>query len=135
MKSIYILFTLFTGLLFSSCEKEERSGNFEFGVEKSCEINIEYQSIDNSVKFKLTEINDSRCPSDVVCIWQGMVTVKIVVEKPVSETIELNSYNNTTDTLANYSLELMDVLPYPVSTQTTEMDEYDVKLQVKILDD
>ena len=120
-------------MLFFSCEKEEIPEYFELGIEKSYKINGEYQSKDHNVKFKLTAINDSRCPSDVICIWEGMVSVKIVVEKPVHGTIELDSYQNPTDTISNYSFELMDVLPYPVSNQSTEPEDYDVMLKVKKL--
>ena len=73
MKTLYILITLVAGILFFSCEKEEIPDDFELGIEKSYQLNGEYQSTDRLVKFKLTEINDSRCPSDVVCVWAGMV--------------------------------------------------------------
>ena len=131
MKTLYIIITLVAGILFFSCEKEEIPDDFEFGIEKSFQLNGEYQSTDRLVKFKLTEINDSRCPSDVVCVWEGMVSVKLSMEKPVAGIIELNSYNNTADTLANYVFELMDVLPYPISTQTTDLEDYEVILKVK----
>lgn len=61
---IYILFTMVTGLLFLSCEKEEGSGNFEFGVEKSCKLKVDYQSVDNielevyDVQLKLKKLED-----------------------------------------------------------------------------
>ena len=131
MRSLNIFFAIVAGFLFFSCDKEEISGNFDFGVEKSFKIDETYQSKGHSLKFMLTEINDSRCPMDVDCNWAGMVQVKITIDKPVSGTIILNSYNNPTDTLANYSFELMNVLPYPISTQTTELEDYDVKLKVK----
>ncbi len=133
MKSLYIFFALVTGFLFFSCDKEEISGDFDFGVEKSFKIDEAYQSNGHALKFRLTEINDSRCPSDVVCVWEGMVEIKIAINKPVKGAIMLNSYNNPIDTLANYSFELIDVSPYPISTQTTDLEDYAVKLKVKKL--
>jgi hypothetical protein len=133
MKSIYILLTIVTGILFFACNKEDVPDDFVFGIEKSCKINGEYQSDDQSLRFKLTEINDSRCPSDVVCVWEGMVEIKIAVEKPVSGTIELNTHFHTIDTLANYSFEVMEVTPYPISTQTIDLEDYIVKLKIKNL--
>ena len=131
MKSKFIFFIFCATFLFFSCSKNDVENDSSFELEKSFKINGEYQSNEHSLKFKLTEINDSRCAIDVVCVWEGMVTVKINVEKPVFGTIELNSFNNPIDTLANYSFELIDVLPYPISTQTTDLEDYDVMLRVK----
>jgi hypothetical protein len=131
MKSRHILFIISVIFLFFSCNKDEVETDSPFEFEKSFKINGEYQSDEHQLKFKLIEINDSRCAIDVVCVWEGMVSVKINVEKPVTGTIELNSYNNPIDTLANYSFELLDVQPYPISTQVIDLEDYDVKLRVK----
>ncbi len=146
MKLLYIFLAIVTGVLIYSCDKEKvpvddkekTPVKFELGIEKSFKINGKYQSDDYSLKFKLTEINDSRCPTDVVCVWAGKADVKIEVESPVAGSIVLstinNNYNNSIDTIGNYSFELIDVLPYPISTQNTELEDYDVKLKVKKLE-
>ena len=143
MKILYILLVLTTGVLLYSCnkekvpdnDKEETAANFELGIEKSFKINGKYQSDDYSLKFKLTDINDSRCPTDVICVWAGKADVKIEVESPVTGSLVLstinNDFNKSIDTIGNYSFELIDVLPYPISTQTIDLEDYDVKLKVK----
>ena len=37
---------------------------------------------DESLTIELTEINDSRCPAKVTCIWAGHATVTLQVSKP-----------------------------------------------------
>ena len=37
---------------------------------------------DESLTVELTEINDSRCPANVACIWAGHATVTLQVSKP-----------------------------------------------------
>jgi len=129
---ILYLFFLFIGLF--ACNKEKSAELFTFGTEKSFQINDEYLSGDNSLKFSITEINDSRCPSDVFCIWQGKADVKIEVLNPVNETLVLNTFDNLKDTVGNYSFELKVVSPYPISTQTIQLEDYDVTLKILELD-
>lgn len=134
MKTIYFFFTLIF-ISFISCDEEPVSDSFSFGLENDFKINGEYHSADNSVKFRITEINDSRCPSDVICIWAGKADVKIQVESPVSGIITLSTYDNQADTVGNYSFKLIDILPYPISTKTIKLDEYDVTLKIVELAD
>ncbi len=129
MKTLYF-FLAFIFISFISCDNEPVPDSFSFGLENDFKINGEYHSTDNLVQFKITEINDSRCPSDVVCIWEGKADVKIQVESPFSGTITLSTYDNPVDTVGNYSFKLIDVSPYPISTKTIKLDEYDVTLKI-----
>ena len=118
-----------------SCDNEPVSDSFSFGLESEFKINGEYHSVDNSVHFRITEINDSRCPSDVVCIWAGKADVKIEVESPVKGAIILSTYDNQVDTVGNFSFEIIDVLPYPISTKTIQLEDYNVTLKIVELTD
>ena len=129
MKTIYFFLALIV-ISFISCEKETDPDSFSFGLENDFKINGEYHSADNSLKFKITEINDSRCPSDVVCIWAGKTDVKIEVESPVTGTIVLSTYDNPVDTVGNFSFKIIDVLPYPISTKTIQLKDYNVTLKI-----
>ena len=121
---------MMAGIILVSCEKEEVQEVFAFGTEKSFHLNGDYKSSDNSLKFTITAINDSRCPSDVVCVWEGKADVTIQVENPLPETLILNTYDNVIDTFENFSIELVDVLPYPISTDTIELEDYNVTLKI-----
>ena len=99
-----------------SCENENFVDNyFDYGVEMEYRINQEYISDDQELKFTIAEINDSRCPSDVVCVWQGEAVVIIDVKSPQAGVIALSTYDNLIDTVGNYSFELKNIGPYPVS--------------------
>ncbi len=132
MKNL-ILIAFFVAVLFSACDKTEDPESFEFGSESKFQHGSMNQSIDHSLLFSITEINDSRCPSDVVCIWEGKVDVKIVVDSPLPGSIVLSTYNNPIDTVGNFSFEIVDVSPYPISTKTIELDDYKVTLVIKEL--
>lgn len=124
-----LFFIAFFGLVLSSCNYENEQDKLSTGFEEKFRPDTEY-FLDNSLKFKITEINDSRCPTDVVCIWAGKADVKIKVESPVSETFVLSTLDNKIDTVGNFSFELIEVSPYPVSTKTIKTEEYNVTLKI-----
>ncbi len=132
MKTL-IWLLLASGIALFSCNSENMTDTFSFNLEKSFQIGDAYFSTDHSLQFQITEINDSRCPSDVICVWQGEAVVKIEVKSPLVGTLELNTHDNLTDTIGSYSFELVDVSPYPVSTKTIELDEYKVTLLIEKL--
>jgi hypothetical protein len=132
MKTFYFFLALIAISLIS-CDQESVSDSFSYGLDNDFKINGEYHSIDNSLNFSITEINDSRCPSDVVCIWAGKADVKIKVESPVPGTITLSTYDNPVDTVGNYSFKIIDVLPYPISTKTIRLEDYIVMLKIEKL--
>ena len=82
------------------------------------------------MNFKISEINDSRCQSDVVCIWQEEALVKIKIGSPVNNNIKLSTYDILSDTISSYTFELMDVSPDPISTEIIKLEDYDVTLRI-----
>jgi hypothetical protein len=129
MKTISFLFLL-TSISLVSCNKETVSESFSLGLENNFKIHGEYNSIDNLLNFEIVEINDSRCPSDVVCVWQGKADVKIEIRNPVHSSIILNTFDNQIDSVGNYLFELKDVSPYPISTKVIKLEEFNVTLKI-----
>ncbi|NCB09501.1 MAG: hypothetical protein EOM73_15235 [Bacteroidia bacterium] len=125
---IWLLFV--SGILLFSCQSENFPDTFRYGLNEIFQAGDDYCSANQSLKFRIAEINDSRCPSDVICIWQGEAVVKIAVETPLSGSLELSTFNNLTDTIGPYSFELIDVAPYPISTKTIRLEEYKVTLKI-----
>lgn len=132
MKNL-ILSAFFVTLLFVSCNNKDLSDTFKIGFNEEFQQGTINQSDDNLLKFSITEINDSRCPRDVVCIWKGKADVKIEIESPLKGNVILSTYDNPIDTFDTYSFELIDVSPYPISTQTVELENYKVTLKIKDL--
>lgn len=130
MKNLIVLFFIFTLLFSCNNESESYPENFEVGIEKNFKLGDDYLSNVESLKFKISEINDSRCPSDVVCIWQGEALVTIDVETPVQGKLQLSTYDNQTDTLGDYSFELVEISPYPISTKIIKLKDYTITLKI-----
>ncbi len=131
MKTLFVLFTYL--VLFSGCSEVIIPADFDLNEEESFKVNNEYMSTDNSLKIEIINIQDSRCPSDVVCVWQGEARVEIKLKESQTYSTVLSTYDNQIDTLGDYSIELIDVQPYPVSTEVIEMEDYHVKLKIKLI--
>jgi len=78
------------------------------------------------IEVKVLSISDYRCPSDVVCVWEGNAKVgfQIGTNKNI---IYLCVFENEIGCQQNivvyyedmhFSLKLLDVLPYPTATNT-----------------
>ncbi|HEV8404318.1 MAG TPA: hypothetical protein VGQ13_00260 [Nitrososphaera sp.] len=93
------------------------------------------ESADIAVRFvDVTE--DSRCPSDVVCIWEGRVSILVDLMQISSGsgiaqfTLSLGGGQVSTGSFGNYSIRLLDVQPYPVSTKEISPSDYVATLVV-----
>ena len=94
----------------------------------------ETTNINSDLTMTLFEVEDSRCPSDVVCVWQGTVTAKVQLQKgdhdigfyniPM-DTIEVNQ-----QTFDGFHIRLTNVEPYPESTNPIELSDYSLTFVV-----
>ncbi len=73
-----------------------------------------------NLQATITAIADSRCPKDVVCVWAGKVSVVLQLANDFTVTLEKEKVLDTVWQDNHYSLQLVDVLPYPVSQPQTE---------------
>ncbi len=74
-------------------------------------------TIDN-LNMTFSGVEDSRYPSDVTCIWEGRASVMLHIYNQIqSHTITLTTGENTTSYVNSYEINLIDLLPYPVSTK------------------
>ncbi|HUU46138.1 MAG TPA: hypothetical protein VM118_10445 [Acidobacteriota bacterium] len=77
-------------------------------------------------------LQDSRCPSDVICVWEGIAIIQLQLVALPADThlIVLANHDNVpwdvgpvVDTLG-YTFQLVSLDPYPVSTRQIPDDEY-----------
>ena len=71
-------------------------------------------------------VSDSRCPSDVDCIWAGNGQIEIEIRtNGNTDTVRLNTYDGARAASAgNYRIEFLALAPIPSSTDPIEPDEY-----------
>jgi len=137
-KNLFYLFAvaaLFAFAVIAGCKKPQVPTN-----PISLSFQQTYQNRDFSLKFD-SVLNDSRCPSDVICCWEGNAEVRLIyVDRYFTERriildthIPDNRFRNDT-TIGNVNIKLVELSPYPVSTKIIEQEDYVAKILLTIID-
>lgn len=132
MRAVFkqIFISIISFLIFISCGDDQESIGFEFGSEQEFQLNIPNNSIDSSLKFTLSDMQDSRCPEGITCIWQGEARFKVIVEVPVKDTFELSTHNISSGSSQEFNFELIRVNPYPDLVTEIKPEDYRIKLVI-----
>ena len=99
-------------------------------------VQINYRqeaSIENNIKIKFDDVNDSRCPSDVMCVWAGDGGVGLILSNGNDQqhTFLHTALFPKEINYAGYRIILKSLNPYPVSTQVINKEDYKIELIVK----
>ncbi len=128
---IIILFILF------SCDEEGRKINLDetFVLQYG-----ETKMLDGQDHFSITFSDlgeDSRCPANAICVWEGQARVTIEINEnfeTLSKELTIGSLQNNQSKIINighYTIELLKVIPYPEKT-SSQVDESDYSIQLVI---
>jgi hypothetical protein len=88
-------------------------------------------------------IGDGRCPSDLMCFWEGLADIRVWVKvsRAVPDTVELSIYGYTmaadtmrhqSATVRQYKIVLMQLDPYPNSRIRISRELYTALLRVDL---
>lgn len=98
---------------------------------KPFELKFGQKASIDSEKIGITFANvteDSRCPSDVVCIQAGQATISVSVEVNGTDTgqaaLTVGPKGKDSATFGQYSVRLVKLDPYPVSKVHTAPEDY-----------
>lgn len=129
MKAIVVILTFIICCGFS-CQHEDECVSLRLGEEIVLRHGVEYCTNDGFMHLSINEIQDSRCPEGVVCVWQGEVSVKINIETSDMNEVVLKSFHHPVDTLGQYEFILVDVFPYPKYKQPLVTGDYRITVKV-----
>ena len=82
-------------------------------------------------------VSDSRCPANVVCVWQGAATATFSFTKNGDthrfdlSTITMKPNYSKDTVIAGYKIEFINLLPYP-GTFTPPAPDNQIKAELKI---
>jgi hypothetical protein len=128
MKRISLIILVAFGALLTACEK---SGDPEASLDISlhdCTGAI-FSGDDIRLCFD-SVISDSRCPANLVCVWQGMAEVQFtLIKHSQTHVFKLTLPSDTI--LAGYKINLLELNPYPGLPPTTPPSN-DKRVKVKI---
>lgn len=75
---------------------------------------------DHGIKLNFLDVlDDSRCPSDVDCVWEGTVSLMINIQYNSQDlgNFILNSSNLHKASFMGYYVKFKELEPYPISTE------------------
>ena len=91
------------------------------------------------LKVDLREVNDSRCPKNVVCIQMGSAQIKFTVSDGKDQTDVNLTFKGDRKTDfqtfslggENFVLSVSEVLPYPDTNESPKLEDYKVNVSIE----
>jgi hypothetical protein len=150
MPRVYqVLFIVFVIGLFSGCNrsiatpfaKSTDRQSTEIAAKLDQKFSIKYDQITHieseDLDIQFTDvIGDSRCPSETQCVFQGQVEITLHVVRGDRDLGNVNLIrqagleNAAIAKLDGYSIQLLDVKPYPKTAQSIDLSDYTAILEV-----
>lgn len=138
IRRFLLLLALPATIVMTSCEKSKGPDAKILNCDENPTFTLNYGETvkcgDWSVAFT-GDVQDSRCPTSVTCVWEGRVDVELqvgdeLISLGLPDSAELGRSRDTVD---NKIVELLEVLPVPVTADAIPKENYRVKLQVSDL--
>lgn len=129
IKYLMVLF-LFTAM---SCEEIVLDKTFTLGRESTFRMNELSTSSDGKYTVLITDIQDSRCPKGVQCIWQGEIVVKgEFTANGNKSSFEVHSVvKDQNKQPEGYTIQVTDAQPYPINGRDNNPESLIVTLLIK----
>jgi len=130
------IFLLFPFL--ASCQSEAPCDTYQLNAPIEIGFNKTISFCDESISITFSKlISDSRCPENVVCVWQGLAEIEVLVNLDGQEkTFRLSTYppfNNIPSEVifGDYHFGLQNVFPYPNTSKSHRENDYSIQMLVE----
>ncbi len=123
----HLLPLLLSLVILSSCDEECRG--FKIGKEFTIMPNETLENCPKNVAVTLLDIEDSRCPEDLICIWAGMIVIEAKVRIDGEDfRFKLSDHRNASGfpeqfSTPKYTVKLIDVVPHSDSSGPDPTDQ------------
>jgi len=106
------------------------------GETAAVELRFDETVSQGELLLRLLELNDSRCPLGVQCVWEGQVAATVEVSRDefaprVVELVLRSGLDAGAKAVAGHQLRLLNVEPYPREGVTPERREYFATLEIE----
>jgi hypothetical protein len=114
----------------------ETSGSLQPSLDRPFSLRVgetaEFANAQLSITFRAVS-EDSRCPSDVVCVWEGNGRVRLEIRLRGSrQTLALNTTTQPREVpVGSYRLRLDELAPLPKASRPIPPAEYVATLELR----
>jgi hypothetical protein len=136
LKFSFLILSLF---IFATCENENPSNSpLKKPLVLADSVYIQYQDTlfiegENAWISFDSLLDDSRCPVGIICVWEGNAKIGFSLGKGTQKVeFSLNTYKSFLNdtTIWDYSISLLDVLPFPHRDSSYTPSDYSAKILV-----
>jgi hypothetical protein len=122
----------------ASCQNEDPCDQYQIDTPIEIVFGKTISFCDESISITFSKIvSDSRCPENVVCIWQGLAEVEVLISVNGREEKSLLStyppFNNIPSEVffGDYRFSLQNVSPYPNTSKSYREKDYSIQMLVE----
>ena len=112
----------------AACGRDGSAATLDAPIQLAPGQSAVFEADNLEVKFVGID-TDSRCPSDVTCVWAGEVGVRLTVHKD-GRTQELSIKETQSLAVEGFTVTVLQVLPVRASSQPIAREDYRVTLKV-----
>ena len=119
-------------LMFVACAQNRQPEDFPQTVELQPRAS---QKLSSGLTIRFTSVlEDSRCPTDVQCAWEGNAEILLELSGGDQETVHLNTGSQFpgTEVYNGYTITLQELKPYPVQGTSIAESDYTAVLSVDL---
>lgn len=114
----------------STGEPAPRTASLGQEVELAPTEQVVYEPPGLTVEF-VRIVEDSRCPSDVECVWAGEVRVQVATRLEAAQAVQHEIKAGEHANVGAFRVAVVKVEPLPVSTRQIPQEEYRVTFKVE----
>lgn len=118
-----------SGAVSQGASRSVRGSGVE--IELRFDETVEYQDLELS----WLELEDTRCPIGVTCVWEGQIVATVEVARGEEESVELElvlqaGIEPEISRASNYELLMKGVDPHPKDGVTPERSDYVLRIEI-----
>lgn len=140
MKGMILLVGVMEACIYSGCESDltlKSTLHLNDTVELA-NFETKYNYENNLVLRMDSVLNDSRCPSNVQCVWEGNAQVRFLFTiDSIRTDFVLNTHGgaqyNSDTVIGGYRIQLLDLMPYPEDPGEILQVEYHSEVTLKTI--
>ena len=113
------------------------AGSGSSGAEAGTRVELRFDETarHQDLELRWLELEDSRCPIGVACVWAGQIVATIEVARGVEESVELELVHRikgppATSRAFDFELRLLGVDPHPKQGTTPERSDYVARIEI-----